>query len=99
MCRGTAWFTAGIKGIDKVRFRPFPYDPNAPGIDRIELDGTDGVSINGSVHFSVNTADEGRRLAKSAHVINLVRMLASVSDFLSIRSTPNPRSAAASRST
>jgi len=74
MFDGTVNFVAKIKG-NGLTFPLFDFNPNEPGVDRIEIGGPNGDEIRSAVHLrSVATQDDGRALAGKVNTSALDRI-------------------------
>jgi hypothetical protein len=76
MLRGMVKFRAAIVDVDKgVTFPLFEFNPNEPGIERVEIEGPKDTEILSRVHVSaVATAEEGIGIATKVHVDALNRI-------------------------
>lgn len=74
MFNGTVDFAAKIKG-NGLTFPLVDFNPNEPGVDRIEMDAPNGDEIRSTVHLtSVATEDDGRALAEEVNTAALNRI-------------------------
>jgi hypothetical protein len=74
MYRGKVTFETRIKN-NGVRFPLVEYNPNIPGVDKVEIKGPNGFEIHATIHLaSVASPQEGRELAAEAHLDALNRI-------------------------
>jgi len=74
MFDGMVTFVAKIKG-NGVTFPLLDFNPNEPGVDRIEIEGPNGDEIRSTIHLrSVATRDDGRALAEKVNTAALDRI-------------------------
>jgi hypothetical protein len=60
MFKGTVKFVAKISKYTGVTFPLFDFDPNEPGVDKVEIEGLRGAEIRSTVHLaSVATRKDG----------------------------------------
>lgn len=74
MFKGTVTFRARIKG-NGLTFPLFDFDPNEPGVDRVEVEGRNGDEILSSIHLaSVATQKDGEAIATKVNTAALNRI-------------------------
>jgi len=74
MFDGMVNFVAKIKG-NGVTFPLFDFNPNQPGVDRVEIEGPNGDELRSTIHLrSVATQDDGRALAEKVNTAALDRI-------------------------
>jgi hypothetical protein len=74
MFKGTVSFTAQVEGAG-VRFIRLAYNPNERGVDKVEIEGPDGQTIQAVVHLlAVPTPEEGIRRARQVFDTALTRL-------------------------
>ncbi len=74
MFKGTVTFRARIKG-NGLKFHLFDFNPNEPGVDKVEVEGPDGDEILSTVHLvSVATDEDGRAIATKVNTAALNRI-------------------------
>ena len=74
MFNGTVKFVAEIRG-NGITFSSFDFNPNEPGIVKVQIEGPDGHEIKSAVHLvSVATEDVGMVLAEKVNTATLNRI-------------------------
>jgi len=74
MFKGTVKFRAKIKG-NGLTFPLFEFNPNEPGVDKVEIEGPNGDEILSTVHLaSVATLEGGKTIASKVHTAALNRV-------------------------
>jgi hypothetical protein len=74
MYKGTVKFRAKIRG-NGLTVPLFAFNPNEPGVDKVELEGPDGEEILTTVHLaSVVTREEGMAISTKVHTAALNRI-------------------------
>lgn len=74
MLKGTVNFEATIKG-NGVSFPSFEFDPNEPGVHKVEIEAPNGDAIRVRVHFtSVLSEKTARELAVKVNLAALNRI-------------------------
>jgi hypothetical protein len=74
MFRGAVNFQARIKG-NGLTFPSFEFNPNEPGVEKVEIEGPNGDEIRTTVHLaSVASNEEGRALATKVNTAALNRI-------------------------
>lgn len=74
MLKGTVNFRARIKG-NGLTFPLFEFNPNEPGVDKVDIEGSSGDEIRTAVHFSsVASQDDARTLATKVNTAALNRI-------------------------
>ena len=76
MVKGTVKFCAKIVTGDKaLRFPLVKFNPNEPGVDRIEIEGPNGKEIVSTIHLaSVASPADGIAVATRVHTATLDRI-------------------------
>ena len=57
MLKGTVNYEATIKG-NGISFPPLEFNPNEPGVDKVEIECPNGDAIRLRVHFTAVASDE-----------------------------------------
>ena len=74
MYKGTVSFVAEITG-NGLTFPRFDYDPNKPGVAKVEIEGLDGHVIGSTVYLSgVQSPESGITLAEQVNTASLDRI-------------------------
>jgi hypothetical protein len=74
MLKGTVIFRTRIKS-NGLRFPLVEFNPNVPGVDKVEIEAPNGYEIHAAVYLSsVASPNEGRELAAKVHMAALDRI-------------------------
>src|SRR5262245_36263134 len=74
MFKGTVTFCARIKG-EPVTFPLLEFNPNEPGVDKVEVEGPNGNEIVSSIQFaSVASPEDGKTVATKVNTAALNRV-------------------------